>query len=169
MSLFVLYFGTRRRHTQLAHHDILFGPRYRELVRDIFEGPALAEDFSLYLHAPTLTDPSVAPEGCEAFYVLSPVPHLGTVKIDWEKEGPRYRDRLLDYIEKRYIPNLREDLSPPASSPLDFRGLNAAGSAFSLEPILPERLFRSTTGTTASGGSTSRGRGRTPGRASPAS
>jgi phytoene desaturase len=144
MSLFVLYFGTRRRHTQLAHHDILFGPRYRELIRDIFEGPVLAEDFSLYLHAPTLTDPSVAPEGCEAFYVLSPVPHLGTARIDWEKEGPRYRDRLLDYLEKRYIPNLRQDLvTTRIFTPLDFqRVLNAQhGSAFSLEPILTQSAW----------------------------
>jgi phytoene desaturase len=144
MSLFVLYFGTRRRHTQLAHHDILFGPRYRELIRDIFEGPALAEDFSLYLHAPTLTDPSVAPEGCEAFYVLSPVPHLGTGKVDWEKEGPRYRDRLLDYMERRYIPNLRRDLvTTRIFTPLDFqRVLNAHhGSAFSLEPILTQSAW----------------------------
>lgn len=144
MSLFVLYFGTRRRHTQLAHHDILFGPRYRELIRDIFEGPALAEDFSLYLHAPTLTDPSVAPEGGEAFYVLSPVPHLGTAKVDWEKEGPRYRDRLLDYMEKRYIPNLRQDLvTTRIFTPLDFqRVLNAQhGSAFSLEPILTQSAW----------------------------
>jgi len=144
MSLFVLYFGVRRRHTQLAHHDILFGPRYRELIRDIFEGPVLAEDFSLYLHAPTLTDPSVAPEGCEAFYVLSPVPHLGTARIDWEKEGPRYRDRLLDYLEKRYIPNLRQDLvTTRIFTPLDFqRVLNAQhGSAFSLEPILTQSAW----------------------------
>jgi len=144
MSLFVLYFGTRRRHAQLAHHDILFGPRYRELIKDIFEGPGLAEDFSLYLHAPTLTDPSVAPEGCEAFYVLSPVPHLGTARIDWEKEGPRYRDRLLDYMEKRYIPNLRQDLvTTRIFTPLDFqRVLNAHdGSAFSLEPILTQSAW----------------------------
>jgi phytoene desaturase len=144
MSLFVLYFGTRRRHPQLAHHDILFGPRYRELIRDIFEGPTLADDFSLYLHAPTLTDPSVAPEGCEAFYVLSPVPHLGTVQVDWEEEGPRYRDRLLDYMEKRYIPNLRQDLvTTRIFTPLDFqRVLNAHhGSAFSLEPILTQSAW----------------------------
>jgi len=144
MSLFVIYFGTRRRHTQLAHHDILFGPRYRELLDDIFEGPALADDFSLYLHAPTLTDPSVAPEGCEAFYVLSPVPHLGKARVDWEVEGPRYRDRILDYLEKRYIPRLREDLvTTRIFTPLDFqRTLNAQhGSAFSLEPILTQSAF----------------------------
>jgi phytoene desaturase len=144
MSLFVVYFGTRRRHTQLAHHDILFGPRYKELLDDIFNGPELADDFSLYLHAPTLTDTSVAPEGCEAFYVLSPVPHLGKAKIDWEVEGPRYRDRILEYLEKRYVPNLRDDLvTTRILTPLDFQQvLNSHdGSAFSLEPILTQSAF----------------------------
>jgi phytoene desaturase len=144
MSLFVVYFGTRRRHTQLAHHDILFGPRYEELLDDIFNGPELAEDFSLYLHAPTLTDTSVAPEGCEAFYVLSPVPHLGRANVDWEVEGPRYRDRILEYIERRYVPNLREDLvTTRILTPLDFQQvLNSyQGSAFSLEPILTQSAF----------------------------
>jgi phytoene desaturase len=144
MSLFVVYFGTRRRHTQLAHHDILFGPRYKELLDDIFNGPDLADDFSLYLHAPTLTDTSVAPEGCEAFYVLSPVPHLAKAKIDWEVEGPRYRDRILEYIEKRYVPNLRKDLvTTRILTPLDFQQvLNSHhGSAFSLEPILTQSAF----------------------------
>jgi phytoene desaturase len=144
MSLFVLYFGTRRRHPQLAHHDILFGTRYRELLRDIFDGPTLPEDFSLYLHAPTLTDPSLAPAGGEAFYVLSPVPHLGKARVDWEREGPRYRDRILDYLEKRYLPNLRQDLvTTRIFTPLDFRDvLNAHhGSAFSLEPILSQSAF----------------------------
>ncbi|HSD67619.1 MAG TPA: phytoene desaturase [Vicinamibacteria bacterium] len=144
MSLFVVYFGVRRRHAQLAHHDILFGPRYRELLDDIFEGPALAEDFSLYLHAPTLTDPSVAPPGCEAFYVLSPVPHLGKARVDWEREGPRYRDRILEYLERRYLPNLRRDLVTTRTfSPLDFQHVLRAhhGSAFSLEPILTQSAF----------------------------
>jgi phytoene desaturase len=144
MSLFVIYFGTRRRHTQIAHHDILFGPRYKELLDDIFNGPGLAGDFSLYLHAPTLTDTSVAPEGCEAFYVLSPVPHLGKARIDWEVEGPRYRDRILEYLEKRYLPNLREDLvTTRILTPLDFQQvLNSHhGSAFSLEPVLTQSAF----------------------------
>ena len=76
MSLFVWYFGTRRQYPDVAHHTILLGPRYRELLDDIFERKVLAEDFSLYLHRPTATDPSLAPPGCDAFYVLSPVPHL---------------------------------------------------------------------------------------------
>ncbi len=144
MSLVVVYFGTRKRHTHLAHHDILFGPRYKGLLDDIFTSGSLANDFSLYLHAPTLTDPSVAPPGCEAFYVLSPVPHLGTAAIDWSVEGPRYRDRILEYLETRYIPNLTEDLETVRiMTPADFKDvLNShQGSAFSLEPILTQSAW----------------------------
>jgi phytoene desaturase len=144
MSLFVVYFGVRRRHTHIAHHDILFGPRYKSHLDDIFNGTTLADDFSLYLHAPTLTDPSVAPDGCEAFYVLSPVPHLGHAPIDWSEEGPRYRDRILDYLEQRYLPNLKADIETVHFiDPDHFANvLNAHhGSAFSLEPILTQSAW----------------------------
>lgn len=144
MSLFVIYFGTRRRHPQLAHHNIMFGPRYRELLADIFNRGKLADDFSLYLHAPTVSDTSLAPEGCEAFYVLSPVPHLGKAEIDWEVEGPRYRDRILNYLEQRYIPDLSRDLvTSRIFTPADFKSELKAhhGSAFSLEPILTQSAY----------------------------
>jgi phytoene desaturase len=144
MSLFVIYFGTQKRHPELAHHTVLFGPRYRGLLDDIFERGVLADDFSLYLHAPTVTDSSLAPPGGEAFYVLSPVPHLGKAQIDWETEGPRYRDRILEYLEERYIPGLREDLvSTRIFTPRDFaRVLNGHhGSAFSLEPLLTQSAY----------------------------
>ena len=144
MSLFVIYFGLRRQHPGLKHHTVLFGPRYRELIADIFRGPHLPDDFSLYLHAPTATDPSLAPPGCSAFYVLSPVPHLGRAPIDWDVEGPRYRDRILDYLEARVLPGLRADLATcRIFTPADFRDeLNAhLGSAFSLEPILTQSAY----------------------------
>jgi phytoene desaturase len=145
MSLFVIYFGLKTQHPQLQHHTVCFGPRYRELIGEIFKGPDLAQDFSLYLHAPTRTDPSLAPEGSEAFYVLAPVPHLGSgPNIDWESEGPRYRDRIFEYLEQRYIPNLRRDLvTSRIFTPYDFRDeLNAhVGSAFSLEPILTQSAW----------------------------
>ena len=144
MSLFVVYFGVKRRHTQIAHHDILFGPRYKALLDEIFNGPAVSDDFSLYLHAPTLTDPSVAPDGCEAFYVLSPVPHLGNAPVDWSEEGPRYRDKILDYLEKRYLPNLQADIETVhIITPDHFQNtLNSLlGSAFSLEPILTQSAW----------------------------
>lgn len=144
MSLFVIYFGLRREHPDLKHHIVLFGQRYRELIREIFKGPRLPEDFSLYLHAPSVTDPSLAPPGHSAYYVLSPVPHLGNAEIDWNVEGPRYRDRILEYLEGQIIPGLRDDLvTCRIFTPNDFRDeLNAhLGSAFSLEPLLTQSAY----------------------------
>jgi phytoene desaturase len=144
MSLFVIYFGLKRQHPQLAHHTVLFGPRYRELIAEIFNGPALPVDFSLYLHAPSRSDPSLAPAGHEAFYVLSPVPHLGVADLDWTVVGPAYRDRILAYLEARCIPGLAEDLvTCRIFTPFDFRDeLHAhQGSAFSLEPILTQSAW----------------------------
>ncbi len=144
MSLFVIYFGLGRRHEHIRHHTVLFGPRYRDLIADIFKGPDLPDDFSLYLHAPTRTDPDLAPPDCDAFYVLAPVPHLGAADIDWTVEGPRYRDRILAYLEARHIPGLTADLKTcRIFTPLDFRDqLNAHhGSAFSLEPILTQSAY----------------------------
>jgi phytoene desaturase len=144
MSLFLVYFGTKRKYPQLAHHSVLFGPRYRELLTDIFERGTLADDFSLYLHAPSVTDASLAPAGCEAFYVLAPVPHLGKARIDWEREGPRYRDRILDYLDQRYLPGLKENLvTTRIFTPADFETELGAhlGSAFSLEPILTQSAY----------------------------
>ncbi|MEM1304281.1 MAG: phytoene desaturase family protein, partial [Planctomycetota bacterium] len=105
MSLFVLYFGTSRRYENLAHHTILFGPRFKGLLRDIFRGDRLPDDFSLYLHAPTVTDPQLAPPGCESFYVLSPVPHLGNAPIDWDECAEAYGDAILESLETR-LPEL---------------------------------------------------------------
>lgn len=144
MSLFVVYFGLKRQHAHLQHHTVCFGPRYRGLIEEIFKGTALPEDFSLYLHAPCVTDPSLAPPGCSGFYVLAPVPHLGGAAIDWTQEGPRYRDRILAYLERHYIPDLRQDLVTCRTfTPLDFRDeLNAhLGSAFSLEPTLTQSAW----------------------------
>jgi len=144
MSLFVLHFGTSKPQSHLAHHTICFGARYRELISEIFAGPSLPEDFSLYLHAPCATDPSMAPEGMSSHYVLSPVPHLGAADIDWSVKGPEYRERIIDYLEERYIPNLRRDLvTTHIWTPLDFKDdLNAhLGSAFSLEPILTQSAW----------------------------
>lgn len=144
MSLFVIYFGLRRLHPHLKHHMVLFGPRYRELINEIFRGNRLADDFSLYLHAPSVTDDSLAPPGHSAYYVLSPVPHLGRANIDWEIEGRRYRNRILKYLNDRYIPGLLDDLVTVRHfSPFDFRDeLHAHhGSAFSIEPILTQSAW----------------------------
>jgi len=143
-SLFVLYFGLDHHHEQLRHHTVCFGPRYRELINEVFKGHTLADDFSLYLHAPCVTDPSLAPPGCGSHYVLAPVPHLGNAPIDWDTEGPRYRDRIFEYLERRYMPGLRDQLvTSRIFTPNDFQTeLNAhVGSAFSLEPILTQSAW----------------------------
>jgi phytoene desaturase len=144
MSLFLIYFGTRRRWPELAHHTVVFGPRYEGLLRDIFHGRALPEDFSLYLHAPTVTDPSMAPAGGESFYVLSPVPHLGKAPIDWQQAGPAYADRILELLERRLVPGLRESIvTRRVFTPEDFRDeLNTfEGSAFSVAPKLTQSAW----------------------------
>jgi len=143
-SLFVLYFGLNHAHPQLAHHTVCFGPRYRELIDEIFNSSQLAEDFSLYLHAPCSSDPSLAPAGCGSFYVLAPVPHLGTAAINWQQEGPRLRDRIFAYLEEHYMPGLRQQLvTHRMFTPFDFRDTLHAhqGSAFSLEPILTQSAW----------------------------
>jgi phytoene desaturase len=143
MSLFVVYFGLRRPPGDLKHHTILFGPKYKELVQAICGAKPLREDFSLYLHAPSVTDPSLAPEGCSTYYALSPVPNLKQ-DIDWAVEGPRYADRILDALQARVLPGLREELATlRIFTPQDFKTeLNAhLGSAFSLEPILSQSAY----------------------------
>jgi phytoene desaturase len=146
MSLFLIYFGTRRQFPNLLHHNVIFGPRYRELLRDIFERGQLAEDFSLYLHTPTRTDPSLAPPGCDAFYVLSPVPHLGHASVNWRREAHGYSEKILAYLERLYMPGLRESIvTQRIFTPEDFKSeLNAhLGAAFSLEPrLLQSAYFR---------------------------
>jgi phytoene desaturase len=143
MSLFVMYFGTKRRYPDLAHHTILFGPRFKGLLNDIFHGSSLPEDFSLYLHAPSVTDPSLAPEGCEAFYVLSPVPHLGRASIDWDTVAQRYGDAILESLEV-HLPGLRPSIVTRRHfTPNDFRDeLNAFhGTAFSVAPTLLQSAY----------------------------
>ena len=145
MSLFVLYFGLKREHPDLKHHIILLGQRYKALIAEIFgKGRKLPDDFSLYLHAPCVTDPSLAPKGCSAFYVLSPVPHLGHADVDWDEVGPRYADTILEYLEEHAIPNLRRDLVVQHMlTPFGFRDeMNTHhGSAFSIEPILTQSAW----------------------------
>lgn len=140
MSLFVIYFGTKRRYTdsKLAHHNIILSQQYQELLTDIFNGNSLPKDFSLYLHMPTITDPSMAPEGGECFYVLSPVPHLAA-NIDWTKQAKPYRDLIMKFLEENYLPDLQDNIvAEHYIDPLHFQDtLNSyLGSAFSVQPTL---------------------------------
>ncbi|MCB0065649.1 MAG: phytoene desaturase, partial [Caldilineaceae bacterium] len=141
MSLFVIYFGTKKRYntgTSLAHHNIILSERYKGLLREIFAEEDLPADFSLYLHMPTMTDPSMAPDGCETFYVLSPVPNLGA-NVDWTTQAKPYRDAIMQFLEENYLPDLQENIVVEHYiDPLHFRDtLNShLGSAFSVEPTL---------------------------------
>jgi len=145
MSLFVIYFGTKRRYldSRLAHHNIILSERYKGLLDDIFRRKVLAKDFSLYLHMPTITDPSLAPEGCEAFYVLSPVPHLGA-DVDWTQMARPYRDAIMQFLEAHYLPDLQANIvAEHYIDPLHFQNtLNSyMGSAFSIEPIFRQSAW----------------------------
>ena len=144
MSLFLIYFGTNKIYPNLAHHNVLFGPRYEGLLEDIFKNGVLPDDFSLYLHRPTISDPDLAPEGCDCFYVLAPVGHLGNLKVDWSAESEKYADKILAYMEDKYMPGLREHIVvKKIFTPEDFKTeLNShLGSAFSLEPKLTQSAY----------------------------
>jgi phytoene desaturase len=143
MGLFVGYFGTTKQYPQLAHHTILMGPRYRGLLDDIFDRKVLAKDFSLYLHAPTRTDPSLAPAGCETFYVLSPVPNLQS-GIDWDEAGPEYFERILAHLERTLLPGLRDSLATSFHvTPNYFRDTlrSTHGAGFGIEPRLTQSAY----------------------------
>ncbi|WP_273455581.1 phytoene desaturase [Nevskia ramosa] len=143
MGLFVWYFGTRRQYPEVEHHTILLGPRYKELLTDIFDRKILADDFSLYLHRPTATDPSLAPAGCDAFYVLSPVPHLAS-GTNWAHEAERYRKSIEKLLSATVLPGLENEIvTSRLLTPQDFQDrLNSVnGAAFSLEPILTQSAW----------------------------
>ena len=143
MSLFVWYFGTKRQYPDVAHHTIALGPRYRELLTDIFERKLLADDFSLYLHRPTATDPSLAPPGCDAFYVLSPVPHLQS-GTDWRVQAEPYRLAIQKRLQDTLLPNLANEIvSSRLLTPQDFQDRLSSfrGAAFSLEPVLTQSAW----------------------------
>ncbi len=142
MSLFVWYFGTRRQYPDVAHHTIVLGPRYRELLTDIFERKLLAEDFSLYLHRPTATDPSLAPDGCDAFYVLSPVPHLQS-GTDWAAQAEPYRQAIEQRLEATLLPDLANQIvTSRLLTPQDFQDRLSSfrGAAFARAGADAERL-----------------------------
>ena len=143
MGLFVWYFGTSRQYPDVRHHTILLGPRYRELLEDIFRRQVLAEDFSLYLHRPTATDPSLAPPGCDAFYVLSPVPHAGS-GIDWQTQAEPYRLAIMNHLGATLLPGLEDSVvTSRVTTPHHFAHdlLSYKGAAFSLEPVFAQSAW----------------------------
>jgi phytoene desaturase len=145
MSLFVWYFGTSRRFDDVYHHTMVLGPRYEGLLDDIFRRKLLADDFSLYLHRPTATDTSLAPPGCDAFYVLSPVPNLDA-GVDWAAAAEPYRQRIERRLEQTLMPGLSGSIATSRLlTPLDFeqRLRSERGAGFALEPqLLQSAWFR---------------------------
>ena len=145
MGLVVWYFGTNRRFDDVLHHNMIMGPRYRGLLDDIFHRRQLTQDFSLYLHRPTASDPSLAPPGCDAFYVLAPVPNLGS-GTDWSREGEAFRRKLQQRLESTLLPGLGESIvTSHMITPQDFRDryLSLHGAGFAMEPrLLQSAWFR---------------------------
>jgi len=143
MSLFVWYFGTRRQYLDVPHHLMLLGPRYEGLLKDIFTRHHLPEDFSLYLHRPTATDAAMAPAGHDAFYVLSPVPHLDS-GTDWAARAEPYRRAIQQRLEDTVMPGLgRHITTSRVTTPQDFhdRLLSYKGAAFGMEPLLLQSAY----------------------------
>lgn len=138
MSLFVWYFGTKQQYPEVLHHMILMGPRYQQLLTDIFKRHHLAEDFSLYLHRPSASDPSVAPAGHDTFYVLSPVPHLGS-GVDWATKAEPYRQAIARFLDAAIMPGFEANITESfVTTPADFQNrlLSFRGAAFGPEPTL---------------------------------
>lgn len=143
MSVFMWYFGTRRRYEDVWHHTILLGPRYRDHLRDIFDRKILTPDFSLYLHRPTATDPSMAPEGCDTFYVLCCVPNLGG-DTDWSQAAEPLRLKISHFLSDTLLPDLEAQVVTSRTlTPLDFRHrlLSFRGAAFGMEPTMTQTAW----------------------------
>lgn len=143
MGLYVLFFGTDRTYPEVAHHTIWMGQRYRELLDDIFHRQLLSDDFSLYVHRPTATDPSFAPDGHDSFYVLAPVPHQGS-GIDWEIEEPKLRQRIIRALDATLLPDLAAHIQAPfAMTPDEFSAqyLSHQGAGFSIAPLFTQSAW----------------------------
>ncbi len=143
-GLFVVHFGLEGTWPGIPHHMILFGPRYKGLLNDIYDHGVLPQDFSIYLHHPTVTDPSMAPKGKSTFYALVPVAHMGKLAVDWDEVGPKLEKRILDEVGRRLIPDIHDRIVTKFHyAPKDFaHDLSAhQGSAFSLEPVLTQSAW----------------------------
>ena len=143
MGLYVLFFGTKRQYPDVAHHTIWMGPRYKELLKDIFDKKILPDDFSLYVHRPTATDESFAPEGCDSYYVLCPVPNLRG-EINWKEKGPELKDRIVKALSDTIMPDLETVITEdfwmtPEDFKADYRSMHGAG--FSLAPIFTQSAW----------------------------
>ena len=142
MGLYVLYFGTTCQYQDVEHHTIVFGEQYQELLQRIFAGEPAGDDLSLYLHRPTATDPALAPDGKDTFYVLAPVPNLQ--HHDWLAARDQVRERVIDILEERVLPNLRQHMDvcfdlDPTQFDADYGSRWGAG--FSIAPIFTQSAY----------------------------
>lgn len=143
MSLFVIYFGVSRTYPDIRHHTIILSERYRELLDEVFSKKLLPEDFSIYLHRPTATDPAMAPPGCDSFYALIPVPNQAS-GIDWRIQAKPFRDRVMKFLAEKYLPDLDRHLATERLfTPLDFEQTldSYLGAGFSFEPIFRQSAW----------------------------
>ena len=143
MGLFVYYFGTKKVYEDVEHHTIKFGNKYKEHLEDIFNNKKLNNDISYYLHRPSATDKSMAPEGNDCFYVLVPVPNNQS-KIDWRTEGENMKNLVIDKMEKDLLPNLRENITADFYLTPDYfeKELNTKfGSGFSIQPKFTQSAY----------------------------
>ena len=143
MGMFVLFFGTKKQYPKIAHHSIWLGKRFKSLLKDIFDNKTLSEDFSLYIHRPTATDKSFAPEGCDSFYVLCPVPNLQG-NVDWSKEGIKLQNRIVEALEKTILPELKKNICDDFfMTPIDFKNnyRSTHGAGFSIAPIFSQSAW----------------------------
>lgn len=144
MGAFLLYLGVRKSYPQLQHHTLILSERYKGLIDDIFDNKILPDDFSMYLHIPSQTDPSMAPEGCASMYVLIPVPNL-EASINWEETKKKYTDKILTFLENDFgLIDLRASIEVIETfTPLDFKHHRNShlGSAWGVEPKLTQTAY----------------------------
>ncbi len=143
MGLFVLFFGTKKKYNDVAHHTIWMTERFKSLLNDIFKNKILSDDFSLYIHRPTATDKSFAPEGCDSFYVLCPVPNLQG-NINWNDQSEKLKNRIVTELSKTIMPDLEETITDVFwMNPDDFKNdyNSMHGSGFSIAPIFTQSAW----------------------------
>tara|TARA_A100001011_G_scaffold93591_1_gene98544 strand:+ start:1235 stop:2701 length:1467 start_codon:yes stop_codon:yes gene_type:complete len=143
MGLFVYYFGSKKQYKDVAHHTIYFGKTYEKHLEKIFENKILSEDISYYLHRPSATDPNMAPEGQDAFYVLVPVPN-NLSNINWSNEGERFKNLILDKMDKSVLPDIKKNVVndfylTPDYFEKDLSTLH--GSGFSIQPKFSQSAY----------------------------
>ena len=143
MGLFVYYFGSKKKYNNIAHHTICFGNSYQDHLKKIFEDKILTDDISYYLHRPTATDPGMAPENHDAFYVLVPVPN-NLSGINWKEKGDSFKELVIEKMEKTTLPNLRENIVSDFYLTPDYFEQELStlhGSGFSIQPKFTQSAY----------------------------